>query len=213
MLKAPFRISLYKEKCPNLPLPPQPIITRWGTWLEAAFFYSQHFNTIQSFVTNLPDDAVSIKDCKQVLSKQCLHQQLQFIEINLKKITECIKFLESQNIKVTTAFCKMQTLLNELSNIDAPISEKLKQKISAVISRNPDFKILLEISANTFSKEVLQTKYGNLVPLFEYAPVTSCDVERSFSRFKDILTSKRSSFLEENIQKIIIIQSLRNTHP
>jgi len=27
--KAPYRIQLYKEKLPNTPLPPQPIITRW----------------------------------------------------------------------------------------------------------------------------------------------------------------------------------------
>jgi len=24
---------------PNLALPPQPILTRWGTWLNAAFYY------------------------------------------------------------------------------------------------------------------------------------------------------------------------------
>jgi hypothetical protein len=30
-LKAPHRISLYKEKMPHLPLPPNPVITRWGT--------------------------------------------------------------------------------------------------------------------------------------------------------------------------------------
>lgn len=39
--KAPSRISLFKEMCPNLPLPPQPVITRWGTWLEAVEFYSK----------------------------------------------------------------------------------------------------------------------------------------------------------------------------
>ena len=35
--KAPYRIQLYKEMKPNTHLPPQPIITRWGTWLESAF--------------------------------------------------------------------------------------------------------------------------------------------------------------------------------
>jgi hypothetical protein len=40
-----------------------------------------------------------------------------------------------------------------------------------------------------------------------FAPVTSCDVERFFSKFKDILTSKRSSFTAENLEKYIVIQT------
>jgi hypothetical protein len=40
-----------------------------------------------------------------------------------------------------------------------------------------------------------------------FAPVTSCDVERSFSKFKNILTSKRSSFTAENLEKYIVIQT------
>lgn len=41
--KAPSRIRLFKEKCPNIPMPPEPITTRWGTWLEAAVYYAENF--------------------------------------------------------------------------------------------------------------------------------------------------------------------------
>lgn len=37
-LKAPLRVQRYKDILPNVPLPPEPVLTRWGTWLEAAFF-------------------------------------------------------------------------------------------------------------------------------------------------------------------------------
>lgn len=47
-LKAPLRIQYYKEHLPDLPLPPQPVLTRWGTWLEAALFYADHFEEIKS---------------------------------------------------------------------------------------------------------------------------------------------------------------------
>lgn len=33
--KAPSRVILFKEKLPHVPLPPQPVITRWRTWLDA----------------------------------------------------------------------------------------------------------------------------------------------------------------------------------
>jgi len=42
-LKAPSRIQIFRETEPNLPLPPQPIITRWGTWLEAVKYYATNF--------------------------------------------------------------------------------------------------------------------------------------------------------------------------
>jgi hypothetical protein len=38
-LKCPKRIAVLKEKCPELPNPPIPIITRWGTWINAVKLY------------------------------------------------------------------------------------------------------------------------------------------------------------------------------
>ncbi|KAE9522767.1 hypothetical protein AGLY_016808 [Aphis glycines] len=37
-LKAPSRVLKFKELYPDLNLPPEPILTRWGTWLEAALY-------------------------------------------------------------------------------------------------------------------------------------------------------------------------------
>jgi len=33
-----------------MPLPPEPVITRWGTWLNAAMFYADHFETFKNVV-------------------------------------------------------------------------------------------------------------------------------------------------------------------
>lgn len=41
-LKAPHRVAAYKSHL-DCPLPPEPVITRWGTWIEAALFYSNNF--------------------------------------------------------------------------------------------------------------------------------------------------------------------------
>ncbi|KAJ8957739.1 hypothetical protein NQ318_017637 [Aromia moschata] len=37
-LKSPKRLRAFHTQCPGVSEPPQPIITRWGTWLEAAFY-------------------------------------------------------------------------------------------------------------------------------------------------------------------------------
>ena len=65
--KAPRRIAFYHEKC-RLPLPPNPIITRWGTWLEAVSFYANHFEEIKHVIEALdPSEALSIKKAKTLV--------------------------------------------------------------------------------------------------------------------------------------------------
>lgn len=48
--KAPSRIQKYRELLGDLQLPPEPIITRWGTWLSAACFYSDNFEAIKQVI-------------------------------------------------------------------------------------------------------------------------------------------------------------------
>jgi hypothetical protein len=187
--------------CLNTPLPPQPVVTRWGTWLEArsCIFFSKHFDLLKLFINKLKDDAVSVKECKSVLINKDLHFQLNFIHNNFARIPEAIKFLETQNLKQPTCIDKFETLLVQLKNKNWPLQNRFNQKIDAVIARNPDFTIVKQITSNAFTDDVRLLKYSDLVPYFMFAPVTSCDVERSFSKFKDILTFKRSSFTAENL--------------
>jgi hypothetical protein len=47
----------YLHQKPDLPFPPQPILTRWCTWLQAAVFYSKHFAEVKSLRFNGKDGA------------------------------------------------------------------------------------------------------------------------------------------------------------
>ena len=41
---------------------PQPMLTRWGTWLTAVFYYCEHFNTIKNIILKLDkNDSTSIE--------------------------------------------------------------------------------------------------------------------------------------------------------
>jgi hypothetical protein len=46
-LKCPARINIFKDEAPELSLPPEPVITRWGTWLNAAIYYCDSYKTIK----------------------------------------------------------------------------------------------------------------------------------------------------------------------
>ncbi|XP_025018144.1 uncharacterized protein LOC112539635 [Tetranychus urticae] len=59
--KAPKRIQLLKQLNSNLPIPPQPTITRWGTWLEASVYYYNYFSEFKIIVNSLDStEAASI---------------------------------------------------------------------------------------------------------------------------------------------------------
>jgi hypothetical protein len=45
----------------------------------------------------------------------------------------------------------------------------------------------------------------NDVTLFKYAPLTSCDVKRSFSMYKKILSDNNRSFSFENLKIHVVI--------
>jgi len=44
--KAPSRVAKYRQLLPDIPLPPEPVLTRWTTWLKAAKFYSENFESV-----------------------------------------------------------------------------------------------------------------------------------------------------------------------
>ena len=161
----------------------------------------------------MESDAKSVSDCKSIVSKNNMASDLKFIETNFTKIAETIKYLEGQNLKLTDTFEKFQTTVNSLKNIDWQYRDLLNKKIDAILNRNPDLKTIEKIARQVFTTEsilenlLLSKKISTLSHYFEYSPVTSCDVERSFSRFKDILSAKRSNFTEKNLEQFLIINA------
>ncbi|XP_069684135.1 uncharacterized protein [Periplaneta americana] len=43
------------------------------------------------------------------------------------------------------------------------------------------------------------------IPLFKYAHLTSCDVERSFSHYKSLFTDNRHAFVMENLEMTFVV--------
>jgi len=66
-LKAPHHITAYKNFM-DCRLPPEPVIIRWGTWLEAVLFYSENFSKFKELVSNIEDYAQSVQKVKSILS-------------------------------------------------------------------------------------------------------------------------------------------------
>ena len=85
-LRRPLLTHHCGSKPPNLPLPPQPITTCWGTWMEAAIFYYEHFDADRESDRHAgsdQEDGAAIKKVQQLLTKNQLRTYLALIDANL----------------------------------------------------------------------------------------------------------------------------------
>ncbi|CAK5038844.1 unnamed protein product [Meloidogyne enterolobii] len=191
--------------CPDIPLPPQPVLTRWSSWLEAAIFYSENFRAIKSVIDTFDqDDAVSIRKAQEAFSSKSVANHLAYIKSNFQAIPLTIKKMEGQGLPVTTIVYLLDELKKKLSGALGEVGEAVLRKFEAVMAKNPGIekfrnvaKILEGLEANI---DIPPDKIASL----KFAPLQSCDVERTFSVYKSILDEKRTSLTAENLEKYLI---------
>ena len=70
-------------------MPPKPVVTRWSTWLEAAFYYAKHYEIVGHIVNSFDcKEAICIEKSKKILLKPQLKNELTYLFSNFTFITE-----------------------------------------------------------------------------------------------------------------------------
>lgn len=203
-LKAPKRVEKFREILPGVPLPPEPVITRWGTWINAACYYFENFEGFKKVVGELDDDSEAVRTAKKLLKDPDLERQLLFVSVNFKKIPKIIESLQQEG----------RPLVDSVRDVEALVAERWpqhadnqKKKLQAVLERNCGWRDLQGIAST------LEGEKGDLpagwsikdVHLMRYAPTTSADVERSFSKMKYLLSDRRLNFTVDNLSCHLIL--------
>jgi len=107
--KAPSRLLLFKTETPNISLPPEPILTRWGSWINAAVYYCENFKIIHHVIFMLDkNEAISIRDAQHYIVKPSLENNLTYIKSNFVKLTMAIDNLQQQNIPLSESIKVVQ---------------------------------------------------------------------------------------------------------
>jgi DNA integrity scanning protein DisA with diadenylate cyclase activity len=102
--KAPNCVQIFKNKASYLNLPSEPIITRWGTWINASNYYCEHLDVIRKIIEKLDvDDAVSIKEAKKYIFKNGIERDLAYIKSNFSILTISFTKLQKQELPLTDA--------------------------------------------------------------------------------------------------------------
>jgi len=99
--KSPLRRQLFKSVC-KIKFPPVPVLTRWGSWLETAFFYLDNFDNISNFINKLKNysNSKAVKTAKELINNKSLPNQLVSLH-SFRFLCEKMKYLESNSISIS----------------------------------------------------------------------------------------------------------------
>ena len=171
---------------------PCPIVTRWGTWLNAVHFYSKNLNEIKNIVESIHDEGVLVGNAKKSISIETTSDEITFISINYNSLSDLI-----------------ERCLNEFITIEDTI------KITDELKFNDD---KLEIK-NYLENKINQTDILNInkMPniyirnLLLKCPSTTIQIERSFSILGKILEKERN-FAYGNAKKYMVLYYNKNLY-
>lgn len=120
--------------------------------------------------------------------------------------------LEVRNIPLSDGIEIIENTYLKLSQYTGSVGKLVHQKIDDILAKNNGYKklntIFLIFSGEITSMDGLpeDLKANELLFFKYYAPLTSVDVERSFSTYKTLLADNRKSFQFENLRKYLIVQ-------
>jgi hypothetical protein len=131
--KSPLRVRKFKVETPTLPLPPQPIVTRWVTWLDAANYCCTNYSQIEKIFNKFDrKDSSSIKSVQELFSVT-MSRNLAYIKANFCRISKSIVRLETVGTQLCDAINIVKQTENELSRIQGEVVNKVNAKLQSVL--------------------------------------------------------------------------------
>lgn len=121
--------------------------------------------------------------------------------------------LESVGLPLIESTGIARSCIEDFKAITGSCGQMVLEKIQQILNRNPGVKEIFRVSdvlKYMPNSEIPEEIPSSLWSKYKYAPVTSCDVERSFSAYKLILTEKRHNFTPANLEKHLVIYCYLN---
>ena len=155
--------------------PPQPVITRWISWLNAALFYSKYLPKVNAIVENLNESGILVQRAKEALKPQNLSSQLLQIEEQYSDLDNVIQKMESSHYTIGKDFQDVMSL--DFGADICGIGKYIRRTIAKIDITNIVKKEREDISFHLYN-------------LLQKSQATSVSMERSFSILGKILGKK-----------------------
>ena len=173
------RKSLFNE----IGAPPVPVVTRWGSWIEAALYYAKNLPAVSDIFKNIDGGGVLVNEVKKALESPGLIS-------NLKRISMQYGCLATTAIEMECSHYTIEQALTKLTTLDFGADDiNIKDYIVKRLDKNDLLKIQSMSNPN-----ISPLDYGLLLK----CQPSSASVERSFSILAAILTKCRN-FSDQNV--------------
>ena len=80
-----------------LGIPPTPVVTRWGSWINAALYYAKNLPEVKEIVNSWSGDGVLVRQVQISINKEVVIGQLTEISSNYADLPKQLKKLKAQN--------------------------------------------------------------------------------------------------------------------
>ncbi|GJQ84532.1 hypothetical protein Trydic_g20028 [Trypoxylus dichotomus] len=206
--KSPRRLREFRKQCPGIPEPPQPILTGWGKWLKALFYYAKHFQQIKSAVLQFDStEAAPIQKSQKKFQDISVETDLKSIGDNYKGLLVAIEKLQNPSESLVDSLQIVDDVYSLLLAIGDARNDRVIRKYENLLKKDSDFITLRQISNGTSTDSL-----NNLKDYCNYACITSVDIEQSFSAYKEIFSSRRTSLAETSVEAYLMLQFFLRSH-
>lgn len=134
-----------------------------------------------------------------------------YIYSNFGTLSDSITQLETFGLSLQHSIKIVQDVENKIQQAENRVGQDIKKKLKSILNKNTGIKTMTTISKILNGENVLNQNFpddlnNSDIAHFQFAPITSVDVERSFSKYKNLLSDNRRSFTIENIKHALIVQ-------
>jgi hypothetical protein len=150
-----------------------------------------------------PNDAVSIHE-SQCCFIDSVWQDLAYIQSNFGNLSQSITTLEKHGLTIHEQLEVFANVRNEMDTAIGIKADQIRDKFNFIVSNNPGVEIIAQFCQILSGQNSNCDVAPNLIPFYKYAPLTSCDVERSFSMYKSTLADNRMRFSMKNLEMYLI---------
>ena len=144
------------------------------------------------------EDAASIVAAQIQLRKPGIREHLAYIKTWFTKVSVAISKLEDSKFLITESVEIVRTVQADLGRAPGDGAKAAALKLDQVLRKNVGFSFISRVAdilaGNCDIESVLRGEEGYSpahIAAYAYAPVTYCDVERSFSCYKTLLADNR----------------------
>lgn len=169
--------------------PPEPIVTRWSSWLKAAFYYADNLPAVKDIVNRFENSGLIVQNAKASICASGLERDLMNIKVCYSPLVDMLNKIESTKYTIQQAHDDLNKL--NFQNDPAEVDTYLKRRLNDHEINSIMLLTRAEVSPST---------YG----LLQNCQATSAGVERSFSMLGKILAKDRN-FLPNNVEKYLIL--------